>query len=664
MVSAQNASPRQRADPLDLLMFGGLLLFLLLLPVHLVIKELIPGPVGTYWKEILLGLLVLLWFIRSLLARRLLLTRTPLDWVVLVYAGVFLLRFFLDHSWWVGAWGLYASVMYLPVFWVVATVLGERPARLLPLLSALVGVGALVALGGLAEFVWNVPLWPSAEMTQQHGFPGVFIYGTNIRRVYFTFDSPTTLANTLAMLLPLALVLILVSRHWLARVVAGLAAVLMAACIVVTFSRGIWLATVLSLAVMGVWIVFSSPSGRDAVRRMWRPLLIVGGAVALLGLAWAAAWLAWAPWEDSTYEGVVELSPQAYRAVPVTGASQDLLSQRPVAEQGIVQIWSVPDPIDGENDVRNVLYEHPPQTGRSEIVYLVEAPEAGALRFAIAMSPDVWSPSKGDGVRFQVFVAEPGAPGERQSVFVRYINPKHNVSDRRWRNFLVDLSPWAGKTVQLSLITDAGGAGDWAFDWAGWAEPEVVRVEPDYFASAETEGAIVRHTRSILDWARDETNRDRLAAWSQALTAWNTAPLWGTGLGTTGVAALRTEPESAFVTESQVLKALVELGLLGLLALVLLWFQIARVGLRTLKASGDPPQRILLIGILTGLLVVFVEGLVYQNLEVKQVNAYFWTLVGTIAFLAAQVSLAAPNQPLQPEQPEAGAGTESTTERE
>jgi len=664
MVSTQDASPRQRSDPLDLLTFSGLLLFLLLLPVHLVIKKLIPGPVGSHWKEALLGLLVLVWCIRSLRARRLLLTRTPLDWVVLVYAGVFLLRFFLDRSWWVGAWGLYTSVMYLPVFWLAATVLHERPARLLPLLLAMIGVGALVAFGGLAEFVWNVPLWPSAEMAQQHGFPGVFIYGTNVLRVYFTFDSPTTLANTLAMLLPLALALILVSRHRLVRAAAGLALVLLATCIVVTFSRGIWLATVLSLGVMGAWIVLSSPSGRGAVRRMWRPLLIVGGAVAVLGLAWAAAWLAWAPWEDSTYEGVAELSPQAYQAVPVTGVSQDLLSQKPLAGQSIVQTWSVPDPIDSESDVRNVLYEHPPQTGRSVIVYLVEVPEAGALRFAVAMSPEIWSPTQGDGVRFQVSVVDPDALSDGQFIFARYINPKHNISDRRWRNFLVDLSPWAGKVVQLALITDAGSAGDWSFDWAGWAEPQVVRVEPGYLASAETESAIVRHTRSILDWARDETNRDRLAAWSQALTAWRAAPLWGTGLGTTGVAALRTEPESAFVTESQVLKALVELGLPGLLALVLLWFQIARVGLRTLRAIGDPPQRILLIGILTGLLVVFVEGLVYQNLEVKQVNAYFWTLVGIVAFLAAQVHLAAPDQPLRPEWPKTGDSTESTPNSE
>jgi hypothetical protein len=45
-----------------------------------------------------------------------------------------------------------------------------------------------------------------------------------------------------------------------------------------------------------------------------------------------------------------------------------------------------------------------------------------------------------------------------------------------------------------------------------------------------------------------------------------------------------------------------------------------------------------LLGVLTSLLIVFIEGLVYQNLEVKQVNAYFWSLVGTLAFLARSVA--------------------------
>ena len=621
---------------LDTLIAVGLALFLLILPFHLVVKRLLPDPVGTYWKEILLGLLVALWAIRCLRSRRLLLSDTPLDRAVLAYLGLLLLRFVLDRSGWVGAWGLYVSVMYLPLFWLVPTILRRHPRWATRLIVLLVGVGGVIALGGLAEFVLDVPLWPSDEIVQRLGFPDFFIYGTHVRRVYFTFDSPATLANTLALLLPLTLVLTLPSSsplegkgrgRW-TRLAAGLAAVLIASCIIVTFSRGSWVATVLSLLVMGLLSAL--------MQRNWRALLAATGTLALVGLAWGVVAVVRPGQTAPADRGVVEFSPAAYDAAPVTSVSQELLQAEPIRGRAVTQTWTLFDPIAGQDDTRLVLYEHPPESGKEEIVYRVEVPRAGALRFAIALSPEIWSPERGDGTTFQVYVAEPETAQEGQFVFVRYINPKHNPSDRRWRNFLVDLSPWAGRTVNLSLITEGGPAGDWAFDWGGWAELQVVSVEPGAFASVQTENAVLRHTGSILDWARDETNRDRLAAWGLALDAWRKAPLWGNGIGSTGVAALRTNPERAFVTESQVLKALVELGLPGLLALAYLWFQIARVGYRAYRGTDDPTRRTLLLGILTGLLVIFVQGWVYQNLEVKQVNAYFWTLVGTLAFLAGK----------------------------
>lgn len=606
----------------------GLALFLLFLPFHLVIKRLIPGPVGTYWKEALLGLLILLWAVYCLCARRLLLTGTPLDGAVLIYLGLLLLRFVLDRSGWVGAWGLYVSAMYLPLFWLVPTVLRHRPGWATALIALLVGIGGVVALGGLVEFVFDVSLWPSDELLQRQGFADMFIYGTHIRRVYFTFDSPTTLANTLALVLPMAITLVVQARRTVTRLAAGLATMLIAACIVVTFSRGIWVATILSLLVMGLLSGF--------IQRNRRFFAAAVGALVLLGITWGVVTLARPRESAPAPAGVVELSPVAYEAAPVTRVEQSLLQTTPVAGELVTQTWTLYDSITGRDDRRTVLYEHPPESGKSEIVYTVPIPETGALRFAIAMSPEVWSPEKGDGASFQIYIADPGAPQDSQFVFVRYINPKYNPSDRRWRNFLVDLSPWAGRTINLSFITEPGPAGDWSFDWAGWAELELVSVEPGYFTSAETENAILRHTGSILDWARDETNRDRLAAWGLALSAWRASPLWGTGLGTTGVAALRTQPERAFVTESQVLKVLVELGLPGLLTWAYLWFHIARVGYRAYRAIEAPAKRALLLGILIGLLVVFIESWVYQNLEVKQVNAYFWTLVGCIGFLAKQ----------------------------
>jgi hypothetical protein len=363
------------------------------------------------------------------------------------------------------------------------------------------------------------------------------------------------------------------------------------------------------------------------------------GALTLLGLVWGAVAIMRPGQQSLTERRVIELSPAAYQTVPVSSVGARLLSVEPAIGQASTQVWTLLDPITGQDDTRTVLYQHPPESGKSEIIYQVVVPERGALRFAIALAPEVWSPEKGDGASFQIHVTESNAPASSapeggQLAFVRYINPKHNPSDRRWRNYIVDLSPWAGRAINLSFVVDGGPAGDWAFDWGGWANPQVVSVEPSLFEGIQRENAIVRHVGSILDWVQDETNRDRLAAWNLALDAWREAPLWGSGLGSTGAAALRTTPERAFVTESQMLKALVELGIPGILVWSYLWFQIVRTGYRTYRTTDDPTRRVLLLGILTGLLVIFIEGWVYQNLEVKQVNAYFWTLAGTLAFLA------------------------------
>ena len=631
---------------LDTMIAIGLAFFLIVLPFHLVIKRMVPGPVGTYWKEILLGILVILWLFRCLIARRFLFSGTPIDWAVLLYLVIMIIRFIIDRSGWVGAWGLYISVMYLPIFWLVPTALHLHSINpqidlgnnatdqsqpdyikwINGLFVVLVIAGTLIALGGIIEFVLDIPLWPSDEVLERQGISDVYIYATHIRRVYFTLDSPTALANILAMLLPLALALIFtLKRNWM-RILAGLSAALMGACIILTFSRGIWVAVVLSLAIMGILYAF--------VRRNWKPLLIFSGALVMIGVIWGLVSLTQTDDDQSVHHGIVELSSSKYMSTPLASISQQLLLIEPENGDSNIQTWSLPDPINSTEDNRNILFEHPPESGNEEIIYLVDVPEAGALRFGIAMAPEVWTPEMGDGASFQIFISETESGENGQFVFVRYINPKLNPNDRRWRNYYLDLSSWAGQSVYLSLITEPGPQGDWSFDWAGWSDLQIVTIDPSYFVSSQEDNAIFHHTSSILDWVGDETNRDRLVAWTLALDAWRSAPMWGRGLGTTGVAAFRTQPEIAFATESQVLKGLVELGIPGFLVLAFLWFQIAVTGYLALLRTTETKIQALLLGVLISLMIVFIEGLVYQNLEIKQVNAYFWTIVGTLAVIS------------------------------
>lgn len=620
------------------LIWAGILVFLLILPFHLVIKRLLPGPLGTYWKEVLLGVLVVGWAVNRLVKRKLPIAKTPLNIAILLYVCLLLLRFIIDRSGLVSAWGLYISVMYLPLVWLVPAILQGQPTRVRWIIGLMVGVGGLVALGGVVEFILDIPLWPSEETVTRQGFADVFVYGTYLRRVYFVFDSPTTLANTLAMLLPLAIALGLSSNSSKVRIFAAINALLIAACIIVTFSRGIWVASLLSLIFVTAFGLYAFRHELPQLRLPRRGYIILLPVVLIFGaLYWILTALPLSTKSALSSPSTVELSREAYQSVPIIAEQANFLETDPDYGEATIQEWTIFDPFQQNDDIRRVIYEHPPEQDKAEIIYRLEVPESGALQFAIALSPEVWSPEKGDGVGFQIYAVSSDAPDEGQFVFNRYINPKHNPSDRRWRNFMVDLSPWAGRTVNLSLITICGAAGDCSFDWAGWADFKLVAVQPWFFdENTPKENAVLAHFRSIFDWQGDETNRDRLAAWNTGLSAWRSSPIWGTGLGTTGVAALRTQPDKAFVTESQVLKSLTELGLPGLAIFAYLWFVIGRTALTAFMSVQNRTHRLLILGILGSLLVVFIEGWVYQNLEVKQVNASYWILVGILAYMSGE----------------------------
>ncbi len=71
------------------------------------------------------------------------------------------------------------------------------------------------------------------------------------------------------------------------------------------------------------------------------------------------------------------------------------------------------------------------------------------LDFSIGMLPDSWNQS-GDGVEFLVKVI---TDREEQVVFSQTIDPKNNPTDRKWHPFSVDLTQFAGQTVQIQFET-------------------------------------------------------------------------------------------------------------------------------------------------------------------------------------------------------------------
>ena len=109
--------------------------------------------------------------------------------------------------------------------------------------------------------------------------------------------------------------------------------------------------------------------------------------------------------------------------------------------------WYIkPDWLALNGDPRPVLRMQAP----SAIYYTIHVPKNAWLHAAAAMDPEVWSPDHGDGV---LFIARTIVDGVEKTVFYQGIDSKNRPEDRRWQDFDVDLSSYAGQTITILFIT-------------------------------------------------------------------------------------------------------------------------------------------------------------------------------------------------------------------
>ena len=490
-LSKKSEKRDQLARILGKMIVFGLFFFLALIPFHLVIKKIIPDPVGTYWKEILLGVLVLISILYLMVSRKIVLPKDRLSLAIAMYVAIILLRLITDRSGIVAWWGLYFSVMYLPLFYVVFLILEDWPQYLRKFLFVIVMAGAIISLGGIIEFLLNRALWPSVELTIRQGFPDMYIYGTHIRRVYFVLDSPTTLANTLALILPFSLAFLFESKKMFQRVLFAFASIIIFSCIIFTFSRGIWVA----LAIVFVPVIILFLGMKD---KKWAYTFLV--AVVLLGIVVVIVLGNRSSVQMANEKYTYELNESEYNNLSLQNI-RPLINLESKPDNYEIQEWSLSDPIINQIDTRPVLFMHPISDQlQDEIILPVDIAQSNILRFSIAMAREVWTPEKGDGVTFKIFLQDLNDSSNDKFVFVRYINPKSNPSDRRWRNYYVDLSEFENQNVFLHLITQSGPDDNYNFDWAGWGELELGRVQniQGIKAISEKTNPILTHVRSIF----------------------------------------------------------------------------------------------------------------------------------------------------------------------
>jgi len=116
------------------------------------------------------------------------------------------------------------------------------------------------------------------------------------------------------------------------------------------------------------------------------------------------------------------------------------------------------------------LFMHPPYkggTGYTFARYSLTLPTA-PMKIRCAVGKQDGS-DLGDGLLFKIVVED--AEGRRHEI------ARHHVATHAWHTLEGNLAPWAGQTVGLLLVTDAGEKDNSSGDWGIWAEMELTQIE-------------------------------------------------------------------------------------------------------------------------------------------------------------------------------------------
>jgi ABC-type polysaccharide/polyol phosphate transport system ATPase subunit len=130
----------------------------------------------------------------------------------------------------------------------------------------------------------------------------------------------------------------------------------------------------------------------------------------------------------------------------------------PVKEQ-MIEINSTP---------RKVIFAHAP----SEITYPVKIPQGSLLAFAIGIMPGAWDKIP-EGVKFDIEIL---SDGNTKNIFSRVLQPKRNVGDRGWHNFIISLEKFSGKSVFVVFRT-TGSGDDLSYSWSAWGWVKITKKE-------------------------------------------------------------------------------------------------------------------------------------------------------------------------------------------
>jgi hypothetical protein len=175
---------------------------------------------------------------------------------------------------------------------------------------------------------------------------------------------------------------------------------------------------------------------------MKRPVWIVAGIVVLGGLI---AWLAFRGESENVVVNFVDDFAQAVEKRPTNATI------------------SVSDVTLAGQTKRAIV-----APGSSRIAWTVTIPEHAWLLVSGGLREEAWT-TKGDGVVFRISMND-------DEVLNMAIDPFGDTAARRWNDFEIDLSEFAGETMNVFLKTfpSPPGSNDTNGDMPVWGEPRII----------------------------------------------------------------------------------------------------------------------------------------------------------------------------------------------
>lgn len=132
------------------------------------------------------------------------------------------------------------------------------------------------------------------------------------------------------------------------------------------------------------------------------------------------------------------------------------------------------------------------------------------------------------------------------------------------------------------------------------------------------------------DYLDKSSQGGRIFRFQLGMERWESDPIFGLGLGRFGGAVAMNYNLAPFYMDNFYMKTLVEMGVIGLSATIILYFSLITFCVLKIRGIFDQKKQILLYGILSGMLGVLVHNFMENIFESQAMVSMFWVMAAII----------------------------------